>query len=136
MTALAKYLLPDTVSTPLHILSSIISFVISFWHIVRFGVFSKVFLISLEYSCLSACALRECTAGPFDAFNILDCINVLSIHFPISPPSASSSLTRCPLELPPIFGLHGIKAMESTLTVNITVFSPSLALASAASHPA
>ena len=37
--------------------------------------------------------------------------------FPIWPPRASISRTRCPLELPPIFGLHGIRAMLSTLTV-------------------
>lgn len=56
--------------------------------------------------------------------------------FPISPPSASSSRTKWPFELPPTFGLHGIRAMLSTLTVNTIVSSPSLALASAASQPA
>ena len=49
---------------------------------------------------------------------------------------AVHSLTICPLELPPIFGLHGISAILSTLTVNIIVSIPSLALANAASHPA
>ena len=63
-------------------------------------------------------------------------MKVLSMFFPISPPSASISLTRCPLELPPIFGLHGIIAILSTLTVKIIVSRPSLAHASAASHPA
>ena len=71
-----------------------------------------------------------------DLFNILDWINVLSIFFPISPPRASISLTKCPLEVPPILGLHGIKAMLSTLTVNTIVLFPNLADASAASHPA
>ena len=92
--------------------------------------------MDLVYSCLSAWARREWTAGPFDSFNIFDWINVLSIFFPISPPRASSSRTRCPLELPPTFGLHGISAMLSTLTVKMVVESPSLAQASAASHPA
>ena len=85
---------------------------------------------------MSACALRECTAGPFDELSILDCIYVLSIFFPISPPRASISLTRCPFELPPTLGLHGIIATLSILTVNIIVLRPSLALARAASHPA
>ena len=63
-------------------------------------------------------------------------MNVLSIFLPISPPRASISLTRCPLELPPIFGLHGISAILSTLTVKITVSKPSRAQARAASQPA
>lgn len=75
-------------------------------------------------------------SSPLDSLSILDCMKVLSIFFPISPPSASNSLTRCPLELPPILGLQGISAMLSTLTVNIIVSIPSLALARAASHPA
>ena len=49
---------------------------------------------------------------------------------------ASISLTRCPFELPPIFGLHGIKAILFILTVKIIVFNLSLAHASPASHPA
>ena len=83
---------------------------------------------------LSACARSECTAGPLDLFSILDWINVWSILFPISPPSASTSLTRCPLELPPIFGLHGISAILSTLTVNTIVSKPSLCTAPAPPH--
>ena len=55
---------------------------------------------------------------------------------PISPPRASTSLTRCPFELPPIFGLQGIMAILSTLTVNTTVLNPILAAARAASQPA
>ena len=58
------------------------------------------------------------------------------MFFPISPPSASSSRTRCPFEVPPIFGLHGIMAILSTLTVKTIVFRPSLAQARAASQPA
>ena len=54
-----------------------------------------------------ACARSECTAGPLETFNILDWIKVLSIFLPISPPKASNSLTRCPLDEPPTFGLQG-----------------------------
>jgi len=61
---------------------------------------------------------------------------VLSIFFPISPPKASISLTKCPLELPPICGLHGILAIASKLIEKINVFIPNLAAASAASQPA
>ena len=85
---------------------------------------------------MSAWARSECTAGPFDLLSIFDCINVASIFLPISPPRASISLTRCPLELPPILGLHGIMAMLSQLTVKQIVLSPSLAHARAASQPA
>ena len=53
------------------------------------------------------------------------------MFFPISPPSASISLTKCPLEVPPIFGLQGINAILSTLTVKITVSNPNLAQANA-----
>ena len=102
----------------------------------RFSCFSKVCFISAWYFFLSACALNECTAGPLDVFSIFICIIVLSIFFPISPPRASISLTKCPLELPPICGLHGIFAIASKLIENISVFIPSLADASPASQPA
>ena len=58
------------------------------------------------------------------------------MFFPISPPRQSISLTKCPLELPPICGLHGIFATASRLIEKTKVFIPSLAAASAASHPA
>ena len=58
------------------------------------------------------------------------------MFLPISPPSASISRTRCPLELPPILGLQGMRATLSMLTVNIIVSNPRRAAARAASHPA
>ena len=73
---------------------------------------------------------------PLEVFNILICTKVLSIFFPISPPKQSISLTKCPFELPPICGLHGIFATVSKLIENNKVFIPILAAASAASHPA
>src|SRR5699024_8491967 len=63
-------------------------------------------------------------------------INVRSMTFPISPPRASTSFTRCPFDVPPIFGLHGIIATLSMLTVKTIVLIPSLAAARAASQPA
>ena len=69
-------------------------------------------------------------------FNILDCINVLSIFLPISPPNASISLTRCPFDVPPILGLHGMFATHSKLIEKSNVLCPFLLQANAASHPA
>jgi len=58
------------------------------------------------------------------------------MFFPISPPSASISLTKCPFDVPPILGLHGIFATHSKLIENNNVLWPFLLQASAASHPA
>ena len=59
------------------------------------------------------------------------------MFLPISPPSASSSLTRWPLEVPPIFGIagHQRNAVHADCET-CCVSSPSLAQASAASQPA
>jgi hypothetical protein len=54
----------------------------------------------------------------------------------ISPPSASISLTRCPLATPPIAGLHDICATMSSEPVSTSVRAPSRAAASPASQPA
>ena len=45
----------------------------------------------------------------------------------ISPPSASSSRTRCPFPVPPIAGLQGMLPTASRLIVKTTVRSPILA---------
>ena len=55
---------------------------------------------------------------------------------PISPPSASISLTTIPLAEPPIDGLHGIKATILRLIVMSNVLEPIRAAASEASTPA
>ena len=44
--------------------------------------------------------------------------------------------SKGPFDVPPMFGLQGMRAMLSTLTVNTIVLSPSRAHASAASQPA
>ena len=102
----------------------------------RFSSLSKIFFILFWYFFLSACALNECTAGPFDVLSILDWINVSSILIPISPPSASTSLTKCPLAVPPMLGLHGINPIASRFIVHTNVFNPILAVANPASQPA
>ena len=68
--------------------------------------------------------------------SIFDCKKVLSAFFAISPPNASISLTKCPFDVPPILGLHGIFASVSKLITKAAVFFPILAAASAASQPA
>jgi len=55
---------------------------------------------------------------------------------PISPPSESISLIRCPFAGPPIEGLHGISAILSRFIVINSVLRPIRALASGASQPA
>ena len=47
---------------------------------------------------------------------------VASALIPICPPRASISQTKCPFAVPPIEGLHAIKAMLSKLSVKSAVF--------------
>src|SRR5512140_3146210 len=54
----------------------------------------------------------------------------------IAPPSASTSLTKCPLPMPPIEGLQDITPSVSMLWVSSNVAQPARALANAASVPA
>ena len=88
------------------------------------------------YAFLSAWARSECTAGPLAVLSMRDCMNTSSAASPISPPSASSSLTRWPLAVPPMEGLQGIMASESRFRVRSRVSKPMRAHASAASQPA
>jgi len=134
--AFTLYIAPTFVSIDFTFPSSTLISTISACFTSKFSCFSNVCFILAWYFFLSACALKEWTAGPFDVFNILICIIVWSIFFPISPPKASISLTKWPLELPPICGLHGIFAIFSKLIENINVFIPILEHASAASQPA
>ena len=50
-----------------------------------------------------------------------------SAIFPMRPPSASISRTRCPFAMPPMHGLQLICAMWSRFMVSIRVDAPSLA---------
>ena len=89
-----------------------------------------------RYCSLSACARRECTAGPLPVLSMRDWMKVSSMALPISPPSASTSRTRWPLPVPPMAGLQGISASASRLSVKSSVLWPMRASASAASQPA
>src|SRR5262245_55688838 len=59
-----------------------------------------------------------------------------SVARPISPPSASISLTRCPFAVPPTAGLQDICPMASRFMVKSRVGQPRRAAARAASSPA
>jgi hypothetical protein len=61
---------------------------------------------------------------------------VASVTRPICPPSASISLTICPLAMPPTAGLQLICAILFMSMVTRQVLAPMLAAAVAASHPA
>ena len=85
---------------------------------------------------LSAWARGDQTAGPRLRLSILNCKPVASMARPISPPSASISLTRWPLAVPPTAGLQGIKATVCLESVQSATEQPSRAAAQAASTPA
>ena len=89
-----------------------------------------------RYRSRSACARGPCTAGPFRRLSIRKWMPARSISPPISPSSASTSRTRCPLPIPPIDGLHDISPIVSTRCVTRIVRAPARAAAAAASQPA
>ena len=64
--------------------------------------------IACRYSSRSAWARGPRTAGPLLRFSSLKWMPAASAARPISPSSASTSRTRCPLPIPPIEGLHDI----------------------------
>ena len=88
------------------------------------------------YKRRSACTRFERTAAPLPTFNVRDCMVAKSAARPISPPSASTSYTKCPFAVPPIEGLQGKFAIASSDIVKSTVSTPIRADASAASIPA
>ena len=88
------------------------------------------------YRRLSACARGDHTAGPRLRLSILNCRPVASMALPINPPSASISLTRWPLAVPPTAGLHGMSATVSVDSVQSPTEQPRRAAAHAASTPA
>ena len=79
---------------------------------------------------------RICKQHRCQALSTRNWMPVSSATFPISPPNASISLTRCPLPIPPIAGLHDICAIVSRDSVTSRVSAPILAATNAASQPA
>src|ERR1051325_7699186 len=102
----------------------------------RFSWFSILFRASTEYHSRSFWHLGDQTAGPLDLLSILNWIPVASALFPISPPRASISLTRCPFAVPQIAGLQDILPIDFLSIVKRAVLHPILAAASDASIPA
>ena len=100
------------------------------------GQDSTACLILCRYLRRSACAREERTAAPLEEFSVRNWMPVSSIALPISPNSASTSLTSCPLPKPPMAGLHDISPIVSALSVISAVFAPRRAATSAASIPA
>src|SRR3990167_6274060 len=84
----------------------------------------------------SACARVARTAGPLELLRMRNWMPPSSVAIAIAPPSASTSLTRCPLPIPPIDGLQLICPSVSMLCVSSSGLQPMRADATAASAPA
>ena len=100
------------------------------------GVSASIRWIACRYSARSAWARGPRTAGPLLRFSSLKWMPAASAARPISPSSASTSRTRCPLPIPPIDGLQDISPIVFRRWVSNSVRAPMRAAAAAASHPA
>ena len=127
---------PVLLTTPQTRLFSTIKSSAAIWKTKRLGWFSMRLRIATRYRFRSIWARVARTAGPFDRFKIRNWIPAASVTTPIAPPIASTSLTRWPLPMPPIDGLHDNCPIVSILCVIRSVFAPILAEAKAASAPA
>ena len=83
--------------------------------------------IACRYSARSAWARGPRTAGPLLRFSSLKWMPAASAARPISPSSASTSRTRCPLPIPPIDGLQDISPIVSRRWVSNSVRAPTRA---------
>ncbi|OQC22648.1 MAG: hypothetical protein BWX68_03060 [Verrucomicrobia bacterium ADurb.Bin063] len=83
----------------------------------------------------SACARVARTAGPLELLRMRNWMPPSSVANAIAPPKASTSLTRCPLPMPPMDGLQLICPSVSMLCDSSSVLQPMRAAASAASVP-
>src|ERR1700681_279619 len=92
--------------------------------------------IARRYRTRSAWARVARTAGPLLALRIRNWIPAISVARAMALPSASTSLTKCPLPIPPIDGLQDIWPRVSMLWVRSSVRRPARAAASVASVPA
>ena len=102
----------------------------------RLGWFSRTLRQAHMNLARSHCALGLHMAGPLERFSMRNCMAVLSVTRPMWPPSASISLTICPLAIPPTAGLQLICAILFISMVIRQVLEPICAAAAAASHPA
>ena len=102
----------------------------------KLQVFSRTERQFRENCILSHCARGLHIAGPFDRFSIRNWSVEASVTTPDMPPSASISLTNCPLAIPPMAGLHDIWAILFMSCVTSRTREPRRAAATAASQPA
>ena len=116
-TAFAPYSAPSWVRTPVTAPSAVRISTICACFSSRFSCNSSVCFIYCRYFTRSAWARREWTAGPLPRLSIRYWMQAWSAAAPISPPSASSSRTRCPFPVPPMAGLQGIFPTASRLMV-------------------
>src|SRR6266849_2940382 len=106
------------------------------WNKVKLAWFSSRDRIARLYRRRSACARVARTAGPLEEFRMRNWIPASSVAIAMTPPKASTSLTRCPFPIPPTDGLQDICPSVSMLWVSKRVRQPARAAASAASVPA
>ncbi len=108
----------------------------SAWNMLRRAWPSIICRIAARYKERSAWQRVARTAGPLDALRVRHWMPAASAACAIAPPSASISLTRWPLPMPPMAGLQLIAPMVSILWVSNRVCAPVRAAARAASLPA
>ncbi len=136
ITFFAKYVFKRFVFTPLISPSSTISSSANSWIRSKFLVLRTLFLAITLYLSISIWARLPRTAGPFVWLRIRNWIPASSVISPISPPSASSSRTKCPFAKPPIAGLQEVAPTFSASIDMSKVLLPILADAKDASTPA
>ena len=136
ITVFAVNCAPRRVLTPTAFPSSTMSSMAWSCQMWRFGVLSSTSLqVQMNFP-LSHCARGLHMAGPLERLSIRNCTEHRSVTIPICPPSASISLTICPLAMPPTAGLQLIWAILFMSMVMRHVLTPMLAAAHAASQPA
>ena len=135
-TASASNSTPIWVTTPVTRLPVSTRSSTACWNSVRLGWVSRRRRMADLYSSRSAWARVARTAGPLLALSVRNWMPASSVAIAIAPPKASTSLTRWPLPIPPMEGLHDIWPSVSMLCVSSSVRRPIRADASAASVPA
>ena len=128
--------MPPFVTTPQTVLSLIKRSSTVCCNKARFFWLSSCVRIACLYRVRSAWARVARTAGPLRALSVRNWMPARSVASAMAPPSASISLTMCPLPIPPMAGLHDICPSDSTLWVTNNVLQPWRAEANAASVPA
>ena len=128
-TARASRVAPQTVRTPVTVFCSVNTSATSSCHRYKLSVFSRRFRQVVMNRARSHCARGLHMAGPFERFNMRNCMAVASVTSPMPPPNASTSRTIWPLAMPPTAGLQLIWAILFMSMVTRQVFAPMRAAA-------